>query len=115
MVYRGQIYLLDLEKERPVLIVQSDILNQKLDRTLVIPFYTNMDRVSHQNNEFLSKKETGLNHDSFVSGNEIIIVKINKFSEKEPIGKLDDEPMSRIEDCLQFSLGIFTHRMNKKY
>ena len=68
---------------RPVLVIQSDILNEsKLNTTIVLPITTNEALAELRGNSFISRKESGLSKDSVVVGVQIGVVDKRRFIEK---------------------------------
>jgi len=81
--------------ERPVVILQNDILNESnLMTTVVAPLTSNTNYADFENNLFLEKSQTNLPKDSVVQTH--LIIHIDKRRLKSKIGKLDDKIIDEI-------------------
>ena len=88
------IYLADLNpwlgtepgKVRPVVVVQTDLLNNTHPSTIICPLTTNISHDSKILRIHLSKKESGLEKDSDILVDQIRAIDNRRF--KKPIGRL---------------------------
>lgn len=114
-VQRGEIYLLEIDKERPVLVVQADSLNRRLDTTIVMPLTGAEERAVYDNTNIVPKVESGLDYDSVALCHEVFVINQERVTRKDAAGKLPESRMLEIEDCLQFVLGVLPNRLYKEY
>ncbi len=65
MVTRGGVYWLDLDKQRPCVVVSSeDVLSVEVWQTHVVPLISNLERAGLAGNVLLGAEVTGLPRDS---------------------------------------------------
>ncbi len=96
-------------KKRPVVVVQTDVYNQRLRHAVVAQLTTNLDDKGDPAC-FLIEAGTpegqaaGILQDSLFSGYLISLMSEDRL--QDVIGKLSDEAMRKITDCLKAALGI---------
>lgn len=94
---------------RPVLVVQSDVYNQRLANTIVAQITRTLARATDPAHLYVDIStpeggQTGLLHNSVVSCNNLNT--INKRRVNRVIGRLSDTMMRQIDACLKAALGI---------
>jgi mRNA interferase MazF len=94
---------------RPVLVVQNDADNQRMNNTVVAQITTNLTRANEPTHLLIDLstpegRQSGLLHDSVVSCNNLAT--IDQSSINRVIGSLSDPLMQRINDCLKAALDI---------
>src|SRR5712691_11998900 len=96
-------------KKRPVVVVQTDVYNQRLRHAVVAQLTTNLD---DKNDPacFLIEAATpegqaaGIIQDSLFSGYLISLMSEDRL--QDVIGKLSDGAMRKTDECLKAALGI---------
>ena len=89
---------------RPVLVIQSDALNNsRLNTTIVLPITTNTALADLHGNTFISKENSGLPKDSVVVGIQIGVVDKGRFIEQA--GEVDSTIIEKVLDELFSILG----------
>ncbi len=116
-VHRGEIVLIDFpysdqsgRKVRPALVVQSDVLNQYIDDTILAVITSSSRRRVGSSSQYfidLSTEEgiqTGLHMNSIVQCENLVTQDQDLIL--QVIGSLSDSAMQQIDDCLKSALGI---------
>ncbi len=93
-IQKFHLYLADLNpqrgtepgKVRPVVVIQTDLLNNIHSSTLICPITTKVFKETQLSRVHLSKKESGLPHDSDVLVDQVRAIDNRRFI--KPIGKL---------------------------
>jgi mRNA interferase MazF len=113
---RGEIHLAAIPhtdgsppKQRPVLIVQADYYNQRIQNVLVATITSNLNRRNDAAHLFIDVstpegKQSGLRVDSLVSCINIAVVA--KKDLRANIGELSDRIMQQIDDCIRTAFGL---------
>jgi len=96
-------------KRRPVLVVQNDTDNGRISHTIVAQITSNLDRAgmpTHLLIELGSSAgiQSGLLHDSVVSGNNLATLGEELIHRK--IGRFPPDIMRRVDDCLKAALAL---------
>lgn len=116
-VHRGEIVLIDFlysdrsgRKVRPALVVQSDVLNQYIDDTILAVITSSSRRRVGSSTQYfidISTEEgiqTGLHMNSIVQCENLVTQDQDMIL--QVIGSLSDSVMKQIDICLKFALGI---------
>ena len=110
---RGDIYWSDLPDpagsgpgfRRPVLVIQSDLVNRSRIATVVaLMFTTNLKYQMHPSCVLLRSEETGLPSDSILNCTQIFT--LDKSSLVENVGSVDDSLMAVIGERLRHILDL---------
>ncbi len=110
---RGDIFWADLGDpkgsdpghRRPILVVQTDTINQsKLATVIVLALTSNLDLKKMPGCIFLSSHETGLPKDSVVNVTQIKT--IDRSLLDEHVGQLDDSNMFSVDNMLRTILAL---------
>jgi mRNA interferase MazF len=110
---RGEIYLCDFGDPvgsgagfiRPVVIVQDDRFNNSgISTTVTLSMTSNQRYKAHPGCLLLLKGETGLDRDSVV--NATLITAVDKSQMIDLIGKVPEDLMVKIEECMRIVLGM---------
>jgi mRNA interferase MazF len=86
-------------KTRPVVIIQSDLINEQHASTIVCPITTNVVKSANILRVHLSKKTSGLKKDSDILVDQIRAIDNNRLVKK--IGKLNSRERDRLLSNLQ--------------
>jgi mRNA interferase MazF len=90
---------------RPVLIIQTDAVNQsKINTTIVIPFTTNLMLESAPGNVFVDKDESKLSKDSVLVVSQISVIDKSRLIKYE--SKISHDILAALEDGLKLILEI---------
>ena len=111
-IIRGDIILANLEPVigseqggiRPVLILQSNVLNKHAPTTIIAPITSKIYTKEYPTNVFISKKDSILNKDSTILLNQIRTVDKKRLIKK--VGSLDIYLMSKVNLAIKTSLGL---------
>jgi mRNA interferase MazF len=113
VIKRGEIWWANLDIpsgseagfRRPVLIVQSDTLNESTGPTVVVlPLTSNTKYADLAGNVFLPSGTAGLPRDSAV--NTRLIISVDRARLLSPLGALPEEKMMEVEDGLREILDL---------
>ena len=110
-VKRGEVWLADLNPirgseqagTRPVLVFQNDVIS-KYTTTLTIPLTTNLRRAPLPSCVRISKGEGGLTSNSVALCHQLRVLDKTRLLKR--LGTVNQQPISTIEDCLKFTMGI---------
>ena len=108
---RGEIWIVNLDpaigkeikKTRPCLVMQSDLINETLQTTMIAPV-TSTIKESWPFAVVLEKGEGGLRNKSMALFNQIKTTDIARFAKR--LGKISDEKMKQAEKALLLSFQI---------
>lgn len=90
---------------RPVLVVQSNVLNQSSVRTVVIAAITsNLTRADCPGNVWINPRQSGLGKPSVVNLSQLFSVDLERLTER--VGVLPPEAMKEIDDGLRLVLSL---------
>ena len=94
---------------RPVLVVQSDAYNRRIQNVIVAQITTNLRRASDPAYLLIrlstpAGAQSGLLHDSVVSCINLATVRLDRID--RTIGRLDDSTMEDVDECLKVALAI---------
>ncbi len=111
-VKRGELWVAELSPTRgseqagtrPVLILQSDVLNKYTTTVLAIPLTTNLRRASLPSCVQISKGEGGLASESVALCHQLRVLDKTRLTKK--IGTVSQKTLSAIEVCVKFITGI---------
>ncbi|MBA2340483.1 MAG: type II toxin-antitoxin system PemK/MazF family toxin [Pyrinomonadaceae bacterium] len=111
-VKRGDLWVAELSPTRgseqagtrPVLILQSDVLNKYTTTVLAIPLTTNLRRASLPSCVQISKGEGGLASESVALCHQLRVLDKTRLTKK--IGTVSQKTLSAIEVCVKFITGI---------
>jgi mRNA interferase MazF len=101
---RGEVYLFALDKERPAIVVSSDILNRHSLDVCVVPISTSEHRAFSLRPK-LRAGDGGLKRDSWVKCDQVTTVE-KQLALYPPIGNLDGDALRRIENAIRQSLEL---------
>jgi mRNA interferase MazF len=115
MLSRGQIVVVDFavagmpKKVRPVLVIQADVYNQKMDNTVVAMITTNLARAHEPTHLVIDitspeGKQSGLLHTSIINCNTLTTVRQQDVL--RVVGSLPPAVMLQIDHCLKTALAI---------
>ena len=117
MIRRGDIVVVDfpfvgggMGKTRPAVVVQCDLLNQKLDNTIVAMITGNISLVGREPSQFLIDPATpegassGLSYRSAVRCQNLSTV--GKDDIHDTLGHLSDVLMQKLNECLKETLEL---------
>jgi mRNA interferase MazF len=116
MIERGHVYNARLPhasgrsgKKRPVVVVQADEYNQRLRHAVVVQLTTNMkdkdDPACLLIEAALPEGQgAGIFLDSVISGYLLSLMSDDRLQDQ--IGKLSDETMRKVDDCLRAALNL---------
>ena len=107
-IKRGFVYLADLNpktgtepgKVRPVLVVQTNMLNTLHPSTVVCPLTTNVERSAHILRVYMKKGQAGLNKDS-----DIMIDQIRAIDNRRLMKELGEVPR-RVLDAVSQNVAL---------
>lgn len=110
-IRKFHIYLADLNprmgtepgKRRPVVVVQTNLLNGIHPSTIVCPITTNVIKKASILRVHLSRSETGLKHDSDVLVDQIRAIDNRRFMRE--LGKLNARHAQQLVDNLRIVVG----------
>ncbi len=111
-IIKGDIILANLEPVigseqggiRPVLILQSNVLNKHAPTTIIAPITSKIYTKEYPTNVFISKKDSSFNKDSTILLNQIRTVDKKRLIKK--VGSLDIYLMSKVNLAIKTSLGL---------
>jgi mRNA interferase MazF len=94
---------------RPVLVVQNDADNRRLQNTVVAQITSNLRRAAEPTHLLIAAAtpegaQSGLLHDSVVSCNNLATITQTRID--RVIGSLPAPVMRKIDDCLKAALGL---------
>jgi mRNA interferase MazF len=106
-IKKFHVYLADLNpgfgaepgKVRPVIVVQTDLLNNKHPSTIVCPITTNVIKKSSVLRVHLFKRESGLENDSDIIVDQVRAIDNKRFIKH--LGKLSEKHKQILSDNLQ--------------
>lgn len=113
MKYRQfEVWLADLNprfgteagKTRPVLIVQSDLLNKVHPSTIICPITTNIQTNVHILRVNLKKGDAGLNKDSAIMIDQVRTIDNQRFIQK--LGNLTSDRKKQVQENLKIILDL---------
>src|SRR4030042_844648 len=112
MFRRGEVYYANLDPQtgteqsgrRPVVIVQTDILNRAGNTGIEITFTTNIKRATLPSSVLVSKGEGGLVQDSVALCHQIRVIDKSRLAQL--IGQVSPQTMAVIDQKLRFTLAI---------
>jgi len=101
---RGEVYLLRLDKDRPALIISSDVLNRHALDVCVVPI-TSVHHGRFALRVAIRAGDGGLNRESWAKCDQVTTL------EKEsviypPLGRLNNATLRRIEDGVRLALEL---------
>jgi mRNA interferase MazF len=113
MIKRGEIYFAQLNPVigseqggiRPVLIVQNEIGNQYSPTTIVLAITSQINKAKLPTHVELEAVNYGLERDSVILAEQIRT--IDKSRLKQRIAVLNEEMMSKVDNALIISLGLY--------
>jgi len=111
-VSRGEVWLVNLDPTkgseqaglRPVIVIQSDIINKYTRTYLTVPVTTNLKRADLPSCLLIRKGDGKLNSDSVALCHQARVLDKVRLTKK--IGKLSDETMIALDGTILFTLGI---------
>ena len=116
MICRGDIVIVEIlftdvagGKKRPAVVVQNDIYNRSIRKTVVAIFTGNLRRQGDPSHLFVDPKtpegnSSGLTGQSLASCNNLFTVEQARI--EQVIGHLSDVLKQKLDDCLKAALGI---------
>lgn len=112
VIVQGEVWWADLGEpvgstpalRRPVVIVQSDALNQsKISTVICVPLTSNLNWANAPGNVTLPPRQTGLSVDSVVNVSQILVLDKNQLQER--INKLPTKILEAIFSGIDIVLG----------
>jgi len=111
-VYRGNVYKANLDPqkgseqggERPVLILQIDMLNRVGNTVVIVPFTTNLRRASMPSSVVVRQGEGGLTHDSVALCHQIRV--LDKSGLSDYMGSVSPQTLRLVGEKVRFTLGL---------
>ncbi len=111
-IIRGEIVVADLEPVkgseqggvRPVLIIQSDILNKHAPTTIIAPITSKIYTKEYPTNVIIKKDDSKLRFDSTIMLNQIKTIDKRRITKK--IGLIDNFTMNKVDRAIKVSLAI---------
>ncbi len=96
-------------KKRPVVVVQANEYNQRLRHAVVVQMKTNMRDKDDPACLLMEAaapegKAAGIVRDSVISGYLLSLMSEDRLQDQ--IGKLSDQTMQKVDDCLKTALGL---------
>lgn len=96
-------------KKRPVVVVQTDVYNKRLRHAVVAQLTTNLDDKDDPACSLIEAatpegQVAGILQDSLFSGYLLSLMSEDRL--QDVIGKLSDEAMRKVDECLKAALGI---------
>ena len=112
IVYRGEIWLAELNPvrgseqagTRPVLVMQTNAINQFTTTVLTIPFTTNLRRANLPSCVSVAVDEGGLSSDSVALCHQLRVLDKTRLTKK--LGEVSKATLEKIETCVLFTLGV---------
>jgi mRNA-degrading endonuclease toxin of MazEF toxin-antitoxin module len=101
---RGEICLIALDKERPVLIVSSNALNRHARDVCVVPISTAEHKAFHLRPK-LRAGEGGLDCDSWVKCDQVTTVEKAK-AVYPPLGALSPAKLEKVQQAIKMALDL---------
>ena len=105
---RGDVVLVvvpgDYGKPRPAVVVQTDLVNETHSSIVVCPVTSHLQNAELFRLPIEPSEDNGLQKTSQIMVDKIVAVRRDKI--REPIGRLDDKTMIRLERSLAFWLGL---------
>ena len=101
---RGEVCLIDLDKQRPALVISSDSLNAHSLDVCVLPI-SKSEHKAFSLRPKLNAREGGLNHDSWVKCDQPMTVE-NVLVVYPPLGSVSSSSLKRIEAAVKASLDL---------
>ena len=89
---------------RPVLIFQRDLISRFTTTVVTIPFTTNLRRGSLPSCLRVSRGEGGLTQDSVALCHQMRVLDKRRLQRR--IGRVSEETLEAIENCVLFTLGV---------
>lgn len=113
IVKRGDIYYADLSPVigseqggiRPVLVVQNDVGNKYSPTVIAAAITSQINKAKLPTHIEVNAQMYGLSKDSVILLEQVRT--IDKKRLKEKIGRLDDELMSKVNEAISISFGLF--------
>jgi len=111
-INRGHLYLADLNpssgtepgKTRPVLVLQTDLMNSKHPSTLICPLTSQVRAEVEILRVHLKKGEAGLNKDSDILIDQIRAIDNRRLTQE--LGKLSSNKMKQVEEKIKIVLDL---------
>lgn len=102
----------EINKVRPVVILQNDLGNERAATTIVVPISSKQERQPTQ----VSIESHFFEHDTNLSGSVITehIRSVSKARLGKKIGKLSEEAMRKVEEAVMVSLGMLSSKEKEK-
>ena len=112
MANKYEVWIADLDprfgaepgKKRPVVVVQSDLINGKINTTMICPITTKLIAAANILRLRLLKGEAGLSQDSDVLVSQIRAIDNNRFIHK--LGSLHPTKQLLLDRCLSIVLDL---------
>jgi len=101
---RGEVYLIDLDKERPAIVISSNSLNAHALDVCVLPI-SSVEHRTFSLRPKLSAGEGGLNRDSWVKCDQPATIG-KHYVVYPPLGSVSVEAMARIEAAVKAALEL---------
>ena len=109
---RGDLFWADLNPikgseqagRRPVVVIQNNIGNDRLETTIVAPVTTKTFSKEYPTNVFLPKGSAGLKMDSTILLNQIRTIDKSRLESR--IGILDREDIAKVDRAVRISLAL---------
>jgi mRNA interferase MazF len=111
-VLRGDVWLADLNPvrgseqagTRPVLVMQTNVINRFTTTVLTIPFTTNLRRAALPSCVSVAAGEGGLSSESVALCHQLRVLDKTRLTKR--LGEVGAATLEEIETCVLFTLGI---------
>lgn len=101
---RGEVYLVDLDKARPAIILSVDELNRHALDVCVVPI-TTKEHAAFSMRVPIKRGDGGLDFDCWAKCDQVTTLE-KSFLRKQPIGKLSQQTFQKIEEQVRVALGL---------
>ena len=100
----GEVCLVALDKERPAIVISSDVLNRHSLDVCVVPLSTAQHRAFSLRPK-LAAGQGGLDHDSWARCDQVTTVEKSR-AVYPPLGSLDPESLQQVEQAIRWALEV---------
>ena len=101
---RGEVYLVQLDKKRPALVISADALNRYALDVCVVPM-TTVSRAKFSLRVHVKPGEAGLSRDSWAKCDQVTTLG-KELLVYPPLGRLTDETLRSIENRIKLALQL---------
>jgi len=101
---RGEVYLATLDKDRPVIILSVDSLNQHALDVCVVPI-TSVQHAKFSLRPALHKGEGGLHYNCWAKCDQVTTLE-KSYLHPKPLGMLPQSRLHQVEEQVRLALGL---------